>query len=73
MGVQAYGNTQAATYFQAQQQLQQQQVQDAQGPAAAAESFVTQALAQLQAQQGLPVTQMGAQTSRHFHMLHLQS
>ena len=41
-------------------------MQDAQGPAAAAESFVTQALAQLQAQQGLPVTQMGAKTPRQF-------
>ena len=58
--VQANGNTQTAAYFQALQP--QQQAQDAQGPAAAAESYVTQALAQLQAQQGLPVTQMGEHT-----------
>lgn len=58
--VQAYNNMQTATYFQAQQP--QQQAQDAQGPAAAVESYVTQALGQLQAQQGLPVTHMGEQT-----------
>ncbi len=57
---------QTATYFQAQQS--QQQVQDAQGPAAAVESYVTQALGQLQAQQGLPVTQMGEQIPPKFSM-----
>ena len=57
---------QTATYFQAQQP--QQQAQDAQGPAAAVENYVTQALGQLQAQQGLPVTQMGEQTAPRFNV-----
>ena len=58
MCVQANGNTQQATYFQE----QQPQMQVAQAPAAAvaAESYVTQALSQLRAQQGQPVTQMDA-------------
>lgn len=51
----------ASTYLQAQQQPV---TQDAQGPAAAAESFVTQALSQLRAQQGQPVTQADSSAGR---------
>lgn len=49
--VQGSGSAQAGQYLQAQQPV----VQDAQGPAAAAESFVTQVLSQLSAQQGQPI------------------
>lgn len=59
--VQASGSTGASTYLQAQQQPV---TQDAQGSAAAAESFVTQALSQLRAQQGQPVTQAGSSAGR---------
>jgi len=58
MCVQANGNTQQATYFQEQQP--QTQVTQAPAAAVAAESYVTQALSQLRAQQGQPVTQMDA-------------